>query len=205
MSDRFNELLPWYVNGTLGDADRAWVEQHLAAHPQAQEELDWYRSLQTQVRQDVPAVPQTIGLARTLQLIRGDRPTWAERMTGFFASLGMRPTMALAGVALMAVQAGVIFNLMQPGADDIAQIRALGPVRIDTGPLLKLQFAPGSREVDIRLALVSVQGNLAAGPGPQGDYFVRVPAGTEAASVDQLKANATVRSVTLAAALPRRH
>lgn len=204
MSDRFNELLPWYVNGTLDDADRDWVEQHLAEHPEAREELDWFRSLQTQMRQDVPAVSQTIGLSRTLQLIRGDRPTVAERFTGFFASLGMRPGLALAGVALMAVQGGAIHHLLQARQDDSVEIRALGTPHAAPGPLLKLNFAPGTREVDIRLALVPVQGNVAAGPGPQGDYFVRVPAGTEAASVDSLKANAAVRRVTLAAALPKR-
>jgi Putative zinc-finger len=204
MSDRFNELLPWYVNGTLDDADRAWVEQHLAEHPEAREELDWFRSLQTQMRQDVPAVPQTIGLARTLHLIRGDRPTLAERVTGFFASLGMRPGLALAGVALMAVQGGVIHQLLQPGQDDSAEVRALGTPRVETGVLLKLKFAPGTREVDIRMALVAVQGNVAAGPGPQGDYFVRVPASTEKASIDSLKANAAVSSVTLAVAPPKR-
>jgi anti-sigma factor RsiW len=202
MSDRFNELLPWYVNGTLDAADRAWFEQHLAENAEAREELAWYRSLQTQMRQDAPAVPPTIGLARTLHLIRGDRPTLAERVTGFFASLGMRPGLALAGAALMAVQGGVIFNLMQQGHEDTVEIRAIGPSRAAAGPLLKLSFAPGAREVDIRMALVLVQGSVAAGPGPQGDYFVRVPAGTEATSVEQLKANKVVRSVTLAAAAP---
>ena len=204
MSDRFNELLPWYVNGTLDEADRVWIEQHLAEHPQAREELEWYCSLQVQMRQDVPAVSANIGLARTLHLIRGDRPTLAERVTGFFASFGMRPTMALAGAALMAVQGGVIYSLLQPGQDDASQIRALGNAPTAAGPLLKLHFAPGTREVDIRLALVAVQGNVTAGPGPQGDYFVRVPAGTETASVEQLKGIAAVSSVTLAAALPRR-
>jgi Putative zinc-finger len=204
MSDRFNELLPWYVNGTLGEADRAWVEQHLAEHPEAREELAFYRSLQTQMRQDAPAVPHNIGLARTLHLIRGDRPTLAERVTGFLASLGMRPSLALAGVALVALQGGVIHRLLHGGDDETAQVRTLGPAQVDGSPLLKVSFAAGAREVDLRLALVGVQGNVAAGPDSQGDYFVRVPAGMEAQSVEQLKGNASVRSVTLAAVLPVR-
>ena len=204
MNERFNELLPWYVNGTLDEADRKWVEQHLAAHPEAREELAWHQALQAHVKQDAPAVPATVGLARTLHLIRGDRPTVGEWITGFFASLGMRPGLALAGVALMAVQGGLIYHLLQPGEDDTVQIRAVGPGPAAAGPLLKLQFAPGAREVDIRLALVAVQGDVAAGPGPQGDYFVRVPAGKEAESLAQLKANAAVSSATPAAALPKR-
>lgn len=204
MNERFEELLPWYVNGTLGDADRAWFEQHLAEHPQAREELAWFRSLQTQLRQDAPTVAPSVGLARTLQLIRGDQPTLAERVTGFFASLGMRPGLALAGVALMAVQGGVILQMLEPGADDTVPIRAVGPSPLAAGPLLKLHFAPGAREVDMRLALVAVQGDVAAGPDPQGDYLVRVRAGTETASVQQLKGNRAVSSVALAAGLPAR-
>lgn len=208
MNDKFNELLPWYVNGTLGDADRRWFEQHLAAHPEAREELAWHRALQAQVRQDVPAVAPTVGLARTLHLIRGDRPTLAERVTGFFASLGMRPGLALAGVALMAVQGGVIHQMLQPAADGMADdtvpIRAVDPGPVPSGPLLQLHFAAGAREVDIRLALVAVQGDLTAGPSPQGEYLVRVPPGTEVQSLAQLKASAAVSRVALAASLPAR-
>ena len=203
MSDRFNELLPWYVNGTLPDADRAWVEQYLAENPQAREELEGLLSLQTQLRQDAPAVRPAIGLSRTLHLIRGDRPTLAERFTGFLASLGMRPSLALAGVALIGLQGGVIQDLLQ-GGDEPAEVRTLGPAQGGASPLLKVHFAVGAREVDVRLALVGVQGNVAAGPDPQGDYFIRVPAGMEAQSVEQLKGSAWVSSVTLAALLPVR-
>jgi anti-sigma factor RsiW len=205
MSERFNELLPWYVNGTLAEADRAWVEQYLAEHPQAREELEWFRSLQTQLRQDAPAVPQAIGLARTMHLIRGDRPTLAERFAGMLAALGMRPSLALAGVALMALQGGVIHHLLQRGIDDeAAQIRSVDPATADASPLLKVHFSASAREVDVRLALVGVQGNVAAGPDSQGDYFVRVPTGTEAQSIEQLKANASVSSVSLVTVLPAR-
>ena len=204
MSDRFNELLPWYVNGTLSDADRAWVEQYLAEHPQAREELEWFRSLQTQLRQDAPAVPPAIGLSRTLHLIRGDRPTLAERFTGVLATLGMRPSLALAGAALVVLQGGLIHHLLQGGVDEAAQIRTLDPAQADASPLLKVHFSANAREVDLRLALVGVQGNVAAGPDSQGDYFVRVPAGTEAQSIEQLKGNASVSSVSLAPMLPAR-
>jgi anti-sigma factor RsiW len=204
MSDRFDELLPWYVNGTLADADRAWFEQYLAEHPQAREELAWFLSLQTRLRQDAPAVRPTIGLSRTLHLIRGDRPTPGERFTGFLAALGMRPSLALAGLALMALQGGVIHHLQQGSADETAQVRALSPAQAAVGPLLEVSFVAGAREVDVRLALVGAQGNVVAGPDSQGHYLVRVPAGRQAYSVERLEGNASVSSVTPAAGLPVR-
>ena len=32
---RFDELLPFYVNGTLSATDRAWVDGYLDEHPTA--------------------------------------------------------------------------------------------------------------------------------------------------------------------------
>ena len=39
MSERLTELLPWYVNGTLAENDRRWVDEYLAEHPEARGEL----------------------------------------------------------------------------------------------------------------------------------------------------------------------
>ena len=44
-TDRFAELAPWYVNGSLSAADRSWVDTYLAEHPEARAELAWFQSL----------------------------------------------------------------------------------------------------------------------------------------------------------------
>ena len=203
-TDRFDELLPWYVNGTLSDEDRAWVERHLAEHPQARAELNWYQSLQTRMQENTPAVPATIGLAKVMRLIQGDRPTIAERISAFFGDFGMRPAMALAGFALVAIQGGVIFNLMIDAQQDESEIRALKATRVEEGPMLKVNFAPDAKEADIRYLLMSVHGTLAGGPGQLGDYYIRVPAGKEGAIAEQLKANPIVQAVALAPGVPPR-
>lgn len=203
-ADRFNELLPWYVNGTISDEDRAWVDTHLRTHPDAQAELAWYQSLQTRMRDHAPAVPATIGLARTMQLIRGDQPSFSERVTAFFAGFGLRPTAAFAGLAVVAVQAGFILTLLHEPKDETDGIRASGTTVVSEAPLLKLNFAPDAREADIRLLLMSVRGDLAAGPGQLGDYYVRVPAGTESVSLAALRAHPIVQTATLVPGVPPR-
>jgi Putative zinc-finger len=205
MSDdrtRFEELLPWYVNGTLGDADRAFVERHLAEHPESKSELDWYRSLSARMQDNTPAVPATIGLGKVMTLIRGDQPTLSERIGAFFGSLGLRPAVALAGVAVFAVQGAVIFGLMRDAREDAAEMRAIKATAVAEGPMLKINFAPDAKEADIRFLLMSVQGTLAGGPGQLGDYFVRVPAGKEAAIAAQLKSAPIVQAVSLAPGVP---
>jgi len=203
-TERFNELLPWYVNGTLSDEDRAWVERHMAEHPDARAELGWYQSLQSRMLDSTPAVPATIGLSKVMRLIQGDRPTIAERISAFFGDFGMRPAMALAGFALVAIQGGVIFNLMLGAQEDESEIRALKATRVEEGPMLKLNFAPDAKEADIRYLLMSVHGHLAGGPGQLGDYYIRVPAGKEAAIAEQLKTNPIVQAVALAPGVPPR-
>lgn len=203
--DRYNELLPWYVNGTLGDDERAEIDRHLVEHPDARAELAWYESLQKRMRDNAPAVPATIGLAKVMTLIHGDRPTWAERIGGFFSMLGMRPGAAMAAFALVAVQGGVIFSLMgdaRRAEDEASELRATRATPVTEGPLLKLNFAPDAKEADIRFLLISVQGALVGGPGQLGDYYVRVPAGREAASAERLKSNPLLQSVVLAPGLP---
>ncbi|WP_077002195.1 anti-sigma factor [Variovorax sp. KK3] len=204
MNNRFEELLPWYVNGSLGAEDKAWVETYLAQHPDARSELDWYRSLQARVQENAPAVPATIGLARTMRLIQGDRPTLSERIGALFGNFGMRPSYALAGLALVAVQGGVILNLLGHARDDADQIRALNAVSVKEGPMLKVAFAPDAKEADIRLLLVQVQGELAGGPGQLGDYYLRVPAGSEAAALAKVQNAPIVQAASLAPGVPPR-
>lgn len=201
---RFEELLPWYANGSLGAEDRAWVDAYLEQHPDARSELDWYRSLQARVRENAPAVPATIGLARAMRLIQGDRPTLAERIGAFFGNFGMRPSFAIAGLALVAVQGGVILNLLGSVRENENEIRALHAVRVTEAPMLKISFAPDAKEADIRLLMVQVQGELAGGPGQLGDYYLRVPAGTEAAALARVQAAPIVQTASLAPGVPPR-
>ncbi len=204
MDEKFSELLPWYVNGTLNAEDRAWVESYLKEHPAARAELEWYRSLKSKIQDSVPQVPATVGLAKTMLLIRGDRPTLAERISAFFGDFALRPAMALGMFAVLAVQSGVIFNMMQQADEDEMQIRALKAVQVEEGPLLKVNFAPEAKEADIRFALVAVQGTLAGGPGQLGDYYIRVPAGKEQEYADRLKDKSIVQAVALVPGLPPR-
>ena len=204
MNKRFEELLPWYANGSLGAEDRAWVDAYLQQHPEAKSELDWYRSLQARVQESAPAVPPTIGLARAMRLIQGDRPTLAERIGAFFGNLGMRPSYALAGLALVMVQGGVILNLLGNARDDADQIRALNAVRVEEGPMLKISFAPDAKEADIRMLVVQVGGELAGGPGQLGDYYLRVPAGSEAAALAKVQGAPIVQAAALAPGVPPR-
>jgi hypothetical protein len=204
MKDRFDELLPWYANGTLGAQDRDWVERYLALHPDSQSELAWHQSLIAKICDSQPAVPETIGLDKVMSLIHADRPTLSQRISGFLSTLGLRPGAAFAAAAVIAVQGAVILNLLSASKDDAAELRTAKATETNDRPMLKLNFAPDAKESEIRLLLMSVQGRLAGGPGQLGDYYVVVPSGKEAALAEKLKTNPIVQAVSLAPGLPPR-
>ncbi len=218
MTPRFDELLPFYVNGSLSDADRAWVDAYLHEHPEVAAELSWTRSLQTQLREDLPAVSAEVGLERTLRRIRSEgtatqrerrvaSPPILERLRDWFAALVPQPMLrpAFAGaVAVVALQALVIVQMAGQGDDDASQIRAIPAQVIEPGPFLKVNFKGDAREADIRMLLVEVRGSLAAGPGQLGDYYLRIPTAKLADVTDTLKASAIVDGVAVVDALPPR-
>ena len=214
---RFDELLPFYVNGTLPDADRQWVDAYLREHPQAARELDNCRTLQQRIRADVPAVSSEVGLDRTLARIRRDGPApqrprhaaapspW-QRLGDWFSSLVPQPVLKpafAAALAVVAVQGVVIVQMVAERDDESSLVRSMPPGQVaEQGPYLKVNFRADAREADIRMLLIEVHGSLAAGPGQLGDYYLRVPPAQAEARAGQLRGSAIVDAVAVVDALP---
>ena len=219
MNTRFDELLPFYVNGTLSEADRAWVETYVREHPKAAAELHWCRSLQTKIREDQPAVSSEVGMERALSRIRSEGPapqlarraaqaSVMDKLRDWFASLVPQPMLRpafIGAMAVVALQTVVIVQMAGNSDDDAGQIRAIpGKSVLEQGPWLKVNFKAEAREADIRMLLVETHGSLAAGPGQLGDYYVRIPAAQVAAVSDKFKASGIVDAVSVVDALPAR-
>jgi len=204
------QLLPWYANGTLNDADRARVDAWLRTDPAAAAELAWLVSLQQRVQADAPEVSDEIGLARTLQRIRTESrpaarratPSFTERLRAWFDQFSLSPAFAMAALVVV-VQAGVILKL-STGERDYEEVRAVAGAAVRDGQLLRVAFRPDARESEIRLLLVAVQGNIESGPGQLGDYYVRVPAPSAADALARLKAAPIVESFQPVDAVPQR-
>lgn len=212
MNERFTELLPWYVNGTISAADRAWVEGHLAAHPEAAAELRWVQSLRDRIQEGAPDVSPEIGMDRALAKIRGDARIRAAResiasekakaggLRGWLAGFGLSPGLALA-LAVIAVQAAFLVRMNYTLEDQFSEIRALK--RPTATAAIRVTFRPDAREEEMRLAIAGVGGVLVAGPGSLGDYYVR-PDGALPAAAAKLKAQKAVESVEIVDRLPAR-
>jgi anti-sigma factor RsiW len=212
MKTRFDELLPFYVNGTLGADDRTWIEHYLREHPLAANELNWLRSVQATAQQEAVPVSSEVGLDRALRRIHGERAAAApvamsavQRVRDWFARLVPTPMLkpVLAGaLAVIALQA-VVITAMVGEREDTGLIRTVPPTGVaEQGAFVKVNFRPDATEADIRMLLLDVQANIASGPGQLGDYYVRVPAWQVDAVQALLGASAIVEGVAVVDALP---
>lgn len=191
-------LLPWYVTGTLGAAERAQVEAHLGHCADCQAELASLRDVREQVREAFtePDAAPASAHQRVMERVRrssGARPkviapSGFDRLAEFFQQL-LSPKWAPAGaVALIALQVGVLmWAVQEPATPPQITERAVGM------PTARVQvfFAPEARESEIRLLLGELRGQIVKGPAPDGSYVIEVLASDDArvqAKLEMLRA-----------------
>ncbi len=217
MNDRFTELLPWYVNGTIEPADRAWVDAQLRSHPEAAAELRWYQSLQVRIRENEPPVSADIGMDKAFAKIlrekeggqriaaarKAQEPSVGDRLKGWLASFGLTPALT-AAAAVIAIQGVFLFNMALESDGRYTDIRSSQTGNAAAGTMLKINFRPDAREAEIRMLLIDVHGSLAGGPGQLGDYFVVVPKEHADAVEVKLKTSTLVEAAVVVPGLPAR-
>lgn len=215
---RFDELLPWYLNGSITDADRLWFEKYLNAHSDAQRALKSEISLRSAIREGTESVASDAGLAQLLQRIGASRPAmtpgfaqrwrkWLVDVRNGKGSLSIGPGFAVAATLLLA-QAGIIGALLgranvEEGAGAFSSSRALS--RSPTASVevyLRVRFLPDSKEGDIRFLLVSSGARIVAGPSQLGNYFVHVPEDRLKLAKQRLESSGIVESVLEVAEIP---
>jgi len=107
------ELLPWHVNDTLGDAERAGVEAHLKRCSSCRRELEELRGLKSILTQalDEAAEGKEALLEGTLSRLR---PRGAHKPERYRWALPLplgRPALAFSLIALVSLALGVVVGL----------------------------------------------------------------------------------------------
>lgn len=196
---QFEELLPWFVNGTLTRQDQEWMEGYLKAHPEAGTELRLTQALQARVQASVPQTAPDLGMDRLLHRIRSEQamtrkpestPGLLERIGALFG--GFKFTPAFAGAAALVVVQGAVIGGLMMQLDEAhesvkqAEYRALNvqPGAAASTPLLRISFKAKTTEEDMRALLGKLGGSFVGGPTAFGDYLVLV----DPARIEQLSA-----------------
>lgn len=205
---RFEEWLPWYVNGTLGAEDRAWMTSYLARHPDLQIEADRLVTMRDDMRAALEPATADVGWSRLRQRIaqekRAAAPSLIAKLRHTLERFASPPAFALAA-ALVVVQFGVIGSLVMRQsheAENFAAYRSLPGSGFGSGPILQITFKQDATERAMRLLLIDIEGALVGGPGQIGTYFVAVPAARLDVALKQAGESSIVESVSVVPAVP---
>lgn len=193
------DLIPWYANGTLDEGERRTVESHLAVCSRCREELSACRGLGELLLQspEVAPAPHPAHLARIMETI-GDheRAAWRSPLESLRNLLTATPrpvrwVLATQLFAVLLLGAGLVgwgrLPLHRPPAASPTLYRTLsdGPAASPTSPALvpasalRVVFAPGATEQEIRDLLLGIRGQIVSGPSSLGVYTVEVPTGPD--------------------------
>lgn len=171
------ELLPWLVNGTLDDDEAAAVERHLEACDTCRAEIAAQRDLARALRQaDELAFTPERGLERLERRLDAEAGEEGEAATALGARHLLASTPRPVRLALLAQAAAIVvllttfvFVSTRPASFRVLSTPTSSQPQEAT---LRVVFAEGVREVELRELLASLDARIVDGPTAFGVYTV---------------------------------
>ena len=186
------ELLPWFVMGTLDEDDHAMVEAHVRSCLICQRELEWQEQLRAAHDDRVPHFDVDRALAALRLRIVNSAPAPAPRFASW-KILWRRPWMqwALAAQFVVIVVLGAV---AVSARKDAPVYHALGqPGAAQGAARLVVVFAPQATEAEIRSILRRSGTRIVDGPTSTDAYVLAAaPEGAQHA-LDVLRAEGVVQ------------
>jgi len=139
--NRFEQLLPFYLNGSLADEDKAFVENFLSLHPDANDSIAFTRHLRNTVRDLAPVQPDEQQVKRMVQrwaVAKGlvtdsansNKPGfgrgWHFGIFAAFTALGAAAVGAVLVFSISPIQLGLLHNDDHDGLADLELVLASG-------------------------------------------------------------------------------
>jgi hypothetical protein len=209
MEEKFEHWIPWYVNGTLGSAERAEMDRYLASNAGAKREVALFQKAASALTAQSNGVSVNIGLAKAIAKNRASSPdaigqsakkldsksneSLLSSIRNWFTGSWLQPAFALALTVI-----GVQMYLLTRGSDEMqmrgASTTTVAEKRYVDAAYLRVAFNPTTTEGELRLLLSANQGSVVAGPGLSGEYIVAVPSANAPKALEVLRASRAVAS-----------
>ena len=185
------DLLPWYLNGTLEAEERTRVETHLAACLVCRRELEAQRALQGALS-TLPPDPEVVqALARMHQRMdAAARGPWHRLMQRFWhgAPPLLRGALVLQLVAVLGLAAALV---VRTPAEYHTLSSAVPATQARTG--IAVTFTDGLGEKDVRILLTGLALRIVDGPTAEGAYTLAVEAHRRDAAMLALRGHPSVK------------
>ncbi len=185
--EQVQQLLPWYVNGTLDAGETAMVDAHLAECAECRADLAAERVL----AREVAALPIDVEHAWSALSDRIDAAGPPRRLAESVPFLHRKVAMGWALGGPLAAAAAVAFAVaMVPRASPPAATtyRALGSAPTAEPGNALVMFRPDTRDSDLRAALTKAGARLVDGPTASGAYVVRIAPDKRGQAIQGLRA-----------------
>ena len=184
------ELLPWYLNGTLSPSEREAVAAHLSGCAECATEAGLLRSVGSAVQdtnETLPPAPED-GWEALLSRVEQERAAHVPWGTGgrFARWWGALPAsarwalaaQAVAVAALACTSAVLLRRVSRPEEGRGSRYEALSGRREEAeGPFVNItvDFREGATVKEVRELLTAIGASVVSGPTTVGSYNIRVP------------------------------
>ena len=186
--EQAEQLLPWYVNGTLAPEEAAMVEAHLADCAECRAALETERKLAA----EVAALPLDAEHGWALLSERMATAEPPQRLAEPVPFLRRKVAIGWAVGTPVAAAAAVAFAMTamstQPQLASTGQTyRALGSAPVAQSGNALIMFRPEAKDADVRAALITAQARVVDGPTASGAWVVNIAPDRRAAALAGLR------------------
>ncbi|KLN59813.1 hypothetical protein WH96_15630 [Kiloniella spongiae] len=188
MKKEIEELLPFYVNGSLEGEELETVKNALAKDEALRDECTFLKSIRDEVlNQDLGVSPGEFGLKRLQRDLAKEKSTLSQKIPqNDNVKSGIWRIATIAACIMLLVQTAYVVPLWQQNNDLVAA--SGGNVTHIRGPVLSVTFVPEAQEENIRELLLAVDARIVDGPSALGVYKLVVPKDPEAV-ISKLRAH----------------
>ncbi|RMA41849.1 zf-HC2 domain-containing protein [Rhodophyticola porphyridii] len=172
MTRSAEELLPFYVNGTLDAAERAEVDAALADSADLRAELEVLTALRKQMQAEEVESPGEFGLARLMRDVDRDGPASSApgEEPGNVVPIRRLRIWQIAAALVLAIGLAQSVILLNAPGDPGFELASGGAAGAD----FVVGFAPDATEAQIRALLLNAGVEISAGPSALGLYELAV-------------------------------